>query len=434
MELTVMPREAAPAALRRRRPEGGHAREEHSPHRLALRRDDAAPRRGKRSFRRAGLSAPSRIPCAMLGRFGHLRRHRSREGSAEQEAHQTVQTSTTQFGDAGPAGWSSAYEDIVGFAFWPGRYAAHLRAHGFDVVADALTGPGEVTEVARSTTGAAVQSDSNGNAAEGCFAPAGAQIEWPASQIEQDAKLDNAQRAALVKLQHCGEPSDQDHQSQRLPRSSVRCRRSIVSRRRWQELWAVRDAGIYVRAPLKAFYEQPTTSRKRLSLGSSLTIARSRMPSRTTALWRQAIPGLRGAGQEASERLLRQIEQEVQPRKEQDQAMQDLRNTVSDMAKLTSAPCGQPIPARSGGKARRRERSSVQLELRGDFDGNRARRPLRATRRWTEGKVRFAGALTREHISTPPATQFPRAKLFVTSGNAALFAALVSCLAKGGHA
>ena len=162
-----------------------------------------------------------------------------------------------------------------------------------------------------------------------------------------------------------------------------------------------------------------TTSRKRNSPGSSLTIARSRSGKPDNGAMAKQYQACAAAGQEASERLLRQIEQEVQPSKAQEQSMQDLRKTVSDMAKLTTAPCGAADPARSGGPARRRERSAVQPELRGDLAGNRARRPLRATRRRAEGEVRFARPLKRGHISTAPATQFPRAKLFVRSGNAA---------------
>ena len=190
---------------------------------------------------------------SMLGRFGHFPRGRSACGGAEQERIRP-RSPSAQFGDVGPAGWPSAYEDIVGFTFWPGRYAGQVRAHGFDVVAAAFTSAGRGPEVARNTTtGAAVQSDSNGNAADACGAPAGAQIEWPASQIEQDGKLDDAQRAALGKLQSAV--------SEAIKTIKAGCRdlhalppldrlKATV-----QKLWAVRDAGIYVRAPLKAFYE-----------------------------------------------------------------------------------------------------------------------------------------------------------------------------------
>ena len=276
---------------------------------------------------------------SMLGHFGHFPRgHRSH---AEQEAHE-ARLPSAQFGDVGPSGWASAYEDIVGFTFWPGRYAGQIRAHGFDVVAAAFTNTGRSPDVARNTTGAAVQSDSNGNVADACGAPADTRVEWPASQIEQDDKLNDAQRVALGKLQ------DAVNQAIKTFKTGCRDVHALPLRDRLkatlQALWAARDAGIYIRAPLKEFYEQLTDQQKKqFAWKQPDDRAKPNANPNNGAMAKQyqacAAPSL-----EASERLLRQIEQEVQPRKEQDQAMQELRKTVSDMAKLSSAPCGQPIP------------------------------------------------------------------------------------------
>jgi hypothetical protein len=284
---------------------------------------------------------------SMLGRFGHFphRRH-SREASTEQETHE-ANSPATRFGDVGPSTWASAYEDIVGFTFWPGRYAGQIRAHGFDVVAAALMSAGRGPELARNTTtGASVQSDSNGNAADACGPPAGARVEWPASQIEQDGKLDDAQRAALGKLQGAV------NEAIKTFKTGCRDVHALPPRDRLkatlQALWAARDAGIYIRAPLKTFYDSLNDRQKkdfawRQPDDRAKPNAKPDNGAMSGAMAKQyqacAAPSL-----EASERLLRQIEQEVQPRKEQEQAMQDLRKTVSDMAKLTTAPCGQPIP------------------------------------------------------------------------------------------
>ena len=281
---------------------------------------------------------------AAIGRFGHFPRgHRSR---AEQEAQQ-AKSPAAQFGDAGPTGWPNAYEDIVGFTFWPGRYAGQMRAHGFDVVAAAFMSAGRGPEVAHnSTTGAAVQSDSNGNAANACGQPSGAQVEGPASQIEQDNKLDDAQRAALAKLQRAV--------SQAIQTIKAGCRdlHALPPLERLkatvQELWAVRDAGVNVRAPLKAFYEQLNDRQKKNFAwkqrdDGAKPNAKPDNGAMNGAMAKQ-YQACAGPGLEASERLLRQIEQEVQPSQAQEQSMQDLRKTVSDMAKLTSAPCAQPIP------------------------------------------------------------------------------------------
>ena len=278
---------------------------------------------------------------AAIGRFGHFPR-RPRSSAAQEQ--RPAGSASARFGDVGPAGWPSAYEDIVGFAFWPGRYAGQMRAHGFgfDVVAAAFMSAGRGPELAHNaTTGSAVQSDSNGNAGDACGPPTAAQIEWPASQIEQNGKLDDAQRAALGKLQSAV------NEAIKTFKTGCRDVHALPPRDRLkatvQELWATRDAGVHVRAPLKVFYESLNDQQK---MDFAWTQPDDRAKQNTKAgngaMARQyqacAAPGL-----EASERLLRQIEQEVQPRKEQDQVMQDLRKTVSDMAKLTSASCGQPI-------------------------------------------------------------------------------------------
>lgn len=276
---------------------------------------------------------------SMLGRFGHFPRRHPSYTAQEQRSSGSP---PAQFGDAGPAGWPSAYEDIVGFTLWPGRYAGQIRAHGFDVIAGALMSPGPGPELARNTTGAAVQSDSNGNAADACGPPAAAQIEWPASQIERDGKLDDTQRAALGKLQTAV--------SEAIKTIKTGCRNlhALPPLERLkvtvQELWAVRDAGVTVRAPLKAFYNSLNDQQKKDFVWKQPDDrAKPNAKPDNGAMAKQyqacAAPSIG-----ASERLLRQIEQEVQPRKEQDQAMQDLRKTAGDMAKLLTAPCAQPIP------------------------------------------------------------------------------------------
>ena len=300
----------------------------------------ALPQAAQAQFSPGGIIGTFTHPLrSMLGRFGHFpRRHRPHDEQETRQAH----SPSTQFGDVGPSGWASAYEDIVGFTFWPGRYAGQIRARGFDVVAAAFMNAGRGPDVARNTTGAAVQSDSNGNAADACGPPVTTRVEWPASQIEQDDKLDAAQRAALGKLQTAV------NEAIKTFKSGCHDARGMPPRDRLkatvQALWAARDAGIYIRAPLKDFYDQLNDQQKKdFAWKQPDDRAKPNTKADKGALTKQyqacAAPSL-----EASERLLRQIGQEVQPRKEQDQAMQDLRKTVSDMAKLASAPCGQPIP------------------------------------------------------------------------------------------
>ena len=277
----------------------------------------------------------------MLGRFGHFRGHRSHEARAGQEG-QPQSPSTPQFGDVGPIGWLSAYEDVLGFTFWPARYAGQIRAHGFDVIADALTSPGRGPDVARNaTTGSAVQSDSNGNAAQGC-GEASAQVEWPASQIEQDSKLDDAQRAALAKLRSAVA------ESVKTIKAGCRDLHALPPLDRLkatvQELWAVRDAGVYIRAPLKTFYDTLSKEQKADYVWKQPDDRAKQNAKPDNGAMARQYQACAAPSQEAAERLLRQIGENVRPSKEQDQAMEDLRKTAGDMAKLLTAPCAQPIP------------------------------------------------------------------------------------------
>jgi len=303
----------------------------------------ALPSGAQEQFSPRGIIGAFTHPLrSMLGRFGHFphRRH-SHEASAEQETHQ-AKSPPAQFGDVGPSGWPNAYQDIVGFTFWPGRYAGQVRVHGFDVVADALLSPGRSAAVAHYTTGSAVEIDSNGNAGDACSPPASAGIEWPASQIGEDDKFDATQRAALAKLQSAVAAA--------VKTATVACRDRRAQqpldrlKATVQELWAVRDAGIYVRAPLKAFFESLSDEQKKDLLWKQPDDRAKQHTKPDNGAMAKRYHACAGPSLEASERLLRQIEQEVEPRKEQDQAMQDLRKTVSDVAKLATAPCAQAIP------------------------------------------------------------------------------------------
>lgn len=305
----------------------------------------AAPQAGYAQFSpRALLGALTSPLRGVLGRLGHRRGYHPRAG---QEAHPSQLPSSQQFGDVGPVGWSSAYEDVLGYTFWPGRYVQPMRAHGFDVIADALMNQGRGTEVARATTGSAVESDSNGNAAASC-GDGNTQVDWPTSQIDQDNKLDDAQRTALDKLHTA------INDSVKAIKAGCTNLRALAPLDRLkatlQRLWAVRDAGVYIRGPLKDFYDSLSKEQK-----AGYEWQQKQPEPRANANRKPDNGAMAGAmarqyqacaapSAQASERLLRAIEQEVQPTKAQDQAVQDLRKSAGDMAKLLTAPCAQKIP------------------------------------------------------------------------------------------
>ncbi len=272
----------------------------------------------------------------MLGHLGHFPRgHRSHMT----EKSRSSASQRPQLGDVGPVAWSSAYEDILGYTFWPGDYAGQIRARGFDVIAAAITGATRGREPARvATTGSAAASDR-----AACGQGADAKIAWPVSQIEQTAHLNDAQRAALDRLGTAVADSVKTIKAGCRDASSQPPLDRITAD--IQELWAVRDAGIYVRAPLKDFYDSLTDAQKAgFDWKEPQDNSRSATKAADSGKARQyqacAAPSL-----ESSERMLKQIEEKVRPSKAQTAGMEALRKTATEMAKMLTASCGQPIPA-----------------------------------------------------------------------------------------
>src|SRR4029078_6493847 len=79
----------------------------------------------------------------------------------------TQSTVKSRLGRAGPAAWGTAYEEGLGFAFWPDDDGAQFRSHGFDVVVDAITGRFDRMRAPRvATTGAATNDTGRGDTAD----------------------------------------------------------------------------------------------------------------------------------------------------------------------------------------------------------------------------------------------------------------------------
>jgi hypothetical protein len=165
--------------------------------------------------------------------------------------------------------------------------------------------------------------------------------DWPVMRIGQIVQLNEAQHAALEKLKSA------IAQSIKTIKSGCRDTTSMSPAGRLdvmvQQLWAVRDAGIFIRAPLKDFYDSLTDVQK-ASFAMKPQEANADSKAAQDAMGRQyqacAAPGL-----QAAEMLTRQIEQKVRPNKDQAVAMEALHQATSDMAKLLSASCAQSIPA-----------------------------------------------------------------------------------------
>ena len=300
-----------------------------------------------------GVTRPLR---QMLGHFGHFpRSYRHRPSSGARAAAPAAAPAAAladrgapgsvkpRLGRAGPAAWVTAYEEVLGFAFWPDDYGAQFRSRGFDVIADTITGRsdrmGAPTRVA--TTGTA-RNDGNDVSADQCNDASSADDKWPASRIEQLLQLSDSQHATLDKVQLAANDAVKTIKSncrQTGELSPPDRLRALV-----QALWVVRDGDIAMRAPLKNFYESLTSTQK-----SSFAVQK---PQNVPA------PGDKTQGGEnkqyqacaaqnvgSAERLVKEIEMKVRPDKTQTASLENLHKISTDMAKLLIASCAQPIPA-----------------------------------------------------------------------------------------
>jgi hypothetical protein len=301
----------------------------------------AAPEAALAQFSPGGVIGTVTAPLRhMFGRFGHFPRHRAREARSQRAAAAppASQQTSSPFGVVGPAAWPTAYVDVVGYTFWPADYAEQVRGRGFDVIAESIA-PQDAPRSARvATTGTAVPSEA---ATEACNEPADSQGKWPASRIEQTSQISNAQHDMLDKLQVALQ------QAATTIRDSCRDTTSMAPRERLhmlvQQLWAVRDADTFVRAPLRAFYDSLNETQKAAfvnqpqpTLSPDARTANADMGRRAQACAARTIGD--------SERMIKRIEQTIRPTKQQSAGLETLRKTSSDMAKLLTASCAQPVP------------------------------------------------------------------------------------------
>ena len=295
---------------------------------------------------------------SMLGRLGHfpyaVRRHPTRPAATGGAAGTSAATSgihsQPQLATTGPFAWPTAYEDVIGYTFWPNDYAGKVRGQGFNIIAAPLSPSSKRPAIARASM-TNVESDADDvTLPSACGGEQSAQITWPTAQIEQATQLNDAQRDALSKFQTALTDSVKTMLAgcRDITALSPTARLDATV----QSIWAVRDAGIYVRTSLKAFYGSLTDEQKAKfewkqplqDEANPSTPADQNDKPQDSAMAKQyqtcAAPSL-----EASERLMKRIEQQVRPRKEQSAAIEALRKTSSETAKMLTATCAQPIPA-----------------------------------------------------------------------------------------
>src|SRR5262245_6729267 len=305
-----------------------------------------------------GITRPFRHVFGRLGHHPRARHHRAgaraasaRAAAAEPRAAQgspreAPSASGYRLGRVGPPAWPNAYEDVVGFAFWPDDYAARLRSHGFDVIADTITGRLELPRsLARTaTTGSAVKSDADTeNAVEQCGDASNTSSKWPSSRIEQVLQLSNVQHGALDKVQSA------TVESAKKIRADCRALGPLAPSDRLRALihtlWTVRDGGISMREPMKSFSELLTNAQK----NSFASRQPQKMPPPESNAANEAMNKQYQAcisqNSARAERMIKEIEMRVRPDKDQAQSFENFHKVSSEMAKLLIASCAQPIPS-----------------------------------------------------------------------------------------
>jgi hypothetical protein len=303
-----------------------------------------------------GITRPFR---QILGRFHHHSHGHHRRGAMESRAsvaapsrapmqassRQSPALTGSRLGWVGPPAWPNAFEDTVGFTFWPDDYGARFRGHGFDVIADTITGHFAVHRSARTaTSGSATRSDAdNEPSVNRCGDASSSDTNWPSTRVDQILQLSNAQHGSLDKLQSTADQSIRTIRANCVGPAAGAAPdrlRDFV-----QTLWSVRDAGIAMREPLKSFYASLRANQK-----SSFTTEQpqnSSPPDPKTAdpAMNRQFQACASQNAEKAERMIKEIEMRVRPNKEQSTNLEYLHKVSTDMAKLLIASCAQPIPA-----------------------------------------------------------------------------------------
>src|SRR5215470_8973187 len=301
-----------------------------------------------------GITRPFRHALGQFRNYPRARHHhrtatRASAGESRAAAAREIPgIAGSRLGWVGPPAWPTAYEDMLGFTFWPNEYATRLRGHGFDVIADTITGRFDLPRsLARTaTTGSAVKNDSNNDGSMGqCLDTGNTETNWPSARIEQSVQPSGTQRAALEKAQTVVAQSIKNIKADcRAPAAfppPERLRAFV------QTLWAVRDAGVILREPLKEFSDALTKAQM-----DSFAVQQQQQkpPARDEKITSEAMMNRQyqacvSQNAERAERMIKEIEMRVRPDKDQAESFENFHQISTNMAKMLIASCVQPIAA-----------------------------------------------------------------------------------------
>jgi len=289
------------------------------------------------------VTAPLR---GMIERLPHPSIHRHRPGrqAAAPNRQDTAEEQPSQLGRTGPLAWPTAYEDALGYTFWPNDFARDYRGHGFGDIVATLVGPLDLPApvVGAATRRGETTGSADDTAATACDEVKTGESNWPAVRIGETVQLTPAQQMALDKLQAAT--------AEALKSIKAGCHESttLAPRQRLaamvQRLWAVQNAGIRIRAPLAAFYDTLTDDQKAKFNAPRQEPPRGNDSKAAGAAMGRQYAACAAQGSDDADRLIKRISQSVRPTPDQRASLEALGKKSGDMAKLLMASCAEPIP------------------------------------------------------------------------------------------
>lgn len=268
-------------------------------------------------------------------------RHRSTNRGPAQEAAATRTPNEQEMiglGTVGPRTWPTAYEDVIGYTFWPNDYDAEYRQHGFDDIAAAILaapekGPASADMRHRTATTGSAAAPPDPDCDETRI-----RTDWPKADIERTIDLSDSQRSALDHLQTA---INNAAKAVRTGACQPAATASPAERLEGtvQRLWAVQNATVVIRGALKNFYDTLSDEQK-AKFRFAPDKAHAEAKPGDNPMNRQACAQRAGG----DERLMRQIQQTVRPTPKQKAGVEMLGKTAGGMSQYLMASCAQPTP------------------------------------------------------------------------------------------
>jgi hypothetical protein len=285
---------------------------------------DARSRLGLFGF----LSAPlGMVRGAVHARRSH-RHYRSHRRTLPQEEDRvgavgppTLQRATSP--QPRPAS-ANLHESLIGYAVWPGDYAARFWSLGYDDVLTAFVSPGTAPPDRQAST---------------CGTAAEAAAAQPLDRISRSIALTPPERARLHDVRAALKEAIKRSQSycRDTPPDTPSQRLSATM----DGLWAMRDTALLLRTPLQKFYSTLTDAQKaQFDAG----------PAQATVAGPQPLPAAPACGTAGDDMPFDKIEQSVRPTPAQRASLEMLRRLSADLSSYIAAACPRKIPTTAVGR------------------------------------------------------------------------------------